>query len=284
MIRRPMILLFSMAVLTAFTEAQSDETESKSRFEGSVAGESRELVAAMVFHWCPAGEFTMGSPPSESGRNSFEAQQKEILKAGYWLQETEVTQKQWKDLMGTTPWKGQENVQDGENNAASYIDQRAAVEFCRKLTARELAAGRLPSGWAYSLPSEAQWEYGCRAGTRTAYSFGDDVTHLGDYAWWGGFQGGGTAKLEQYAHPVAQKKPNAWGLKDMHGNVHEWCSDVSWPESRCASATLENHRVFRGGSWAISETYCRSASRARLLADAKHSFIGFRVAAMRSSE
>lgn len=279
--QRPLRQLIAI-VLMLITEAKAETPDPKHTFEGLKAGDSRELVTAMTFRWCPPGKFTMGSPPFEHGRNSFETQQEEVLGSGYWLQETEVTQGQWKSLMGTTPWNGEELVQSGSDYAASYISQESAVEFCQRLTKREQSAGQLPNGWIYALPSEAQWEYACRAGTTTAYSFGDNESKLNEHAWWGGISGDGNTKSEQYAHPVGRKKPNAWGLKDMYGNLWEWCSDESWPESRSASATELHHRVYRGGSWGIGATKCRSASRARLMADSRNSFIGFRVAAIRS--
>lgn len=280
--RRTLALLSVISVtLIAINNVESETPSSKARFEGQEAGERRELVTAMNFRWCPPGKFVMGSPPSEPGRNSFEAQQEEVISTGFWIKETEVTQGQWKTLMDTSPWAGQELVQEGSDYAASYISQKDAVDFCQKLTAREQATGQLPIGWGYALPSEAQWEYACRGGTTTSYSFGEDASKLDEYAWYGALSGDGNATKKQHAHPVGQKKPNPWGLKDMHGNVWEWCSDLNWPESRTASVSEVHHRVFRGGSWAISAPYCRSASRARLAVNDRYCFIGFRIAAIR---
>jgi formylglycine-generating enzyme required for sulfatase activity len=127
-----------------------------------------------------------------------------------------------------------------------------------------------------SLPTEAQWEYACRAGTKTAFGFGDDDTDLRDYAWYAANSGGKT-------HPVGQKKPNAWGLYDMHGNVWEWCSDW-WADSYANAGTRDPEgpdsgicRVLRGGSWLYSPWYCRSAGRIRYDPGLRDDGSGFRV-------
>src|SRR5213075_1862730 len=123
------------------------------------------------------------------------------------------------------------------------VSWRSAVEFCRLLTEQERKAGRLPPGWEYRLPTEAQWEYACRAGTQTTYSFGDDESRLADFAWY--------MENSHLTHEVGQKLPNAWGLHDMHGNVCEWCSD--WYQDLLGGRTdpeandRPSFRVDRGG-------------------------------------
>ncbi len=208
---------------------------------GTKPGEVREITlpggVTLNQVWCPPGTFTMGSPASEKGRDVNEAPVQVTLTKGFWLGQTEVTQSQWTAVMGAAskPWSGKEYVKEGPTFPASYIshgvntdgtiEADSATAFCEKLTEIERKAGRLPTGWKYSLPTEAQWEYACRAGTKTKYSFGDDESQLDEYAWWGGRTGNGNAKTEQYAHTVATKKPNPWGLSDMHGNLWEWCQD-----------------------------------------------------------
>jgi formylglycine-generating enzyme required for sulfatase activity len=131
----------------------------------------------------------------------------------------------------------------------------------RKLTDRDRKAGKLPEGYAYRLPTEAEWEYACRAGSETEYCFGDSADRLGEYAWYSSNSGKRT-------HPVAQKQPNAWGLSDMHGNVWEWCQDW-YGESYYRSSPTEDpqgpasgkYRVLRGGSWDNASADCRSAGR-----------------------
>ena len=158
----------------------------------------------------------MGSPKDETNRFDDEEQVAVTLTQPFGLGKYEVTQGQWKSVMGTEPWEGQSSVQIGEDNPATYVSWDDATEFCKKLTQRE------STGEEYRLPTEAEWEYACRAGTTTAYSFGDDEKQLGEYAW---FNGNALDVDEKYAHAVGLKKPNPWGLHDMHGNVAEWCSD-----------------------------------------------------------
>jgi sulfatase modifying factor 1 len=204
-----------------------------------------------------------------------------FLSQGYWLGKYEVTQAEWKQVMRTEPWKGQEHVIEGDEIPATYVNWEDATEFCRKLTEEERKAGRLPDGWEYRLPTEAQWERACRARSATAFSFGDDAEQVGDYAWWGAFDNG-NARNEQYAHKVGLKKSNPWGLHDMHGNVWEWCRD--WytgelpggrdPEVREGGPD----RVLRSGGWNDPPRICRSASRLRYDPSSRRKNVGLRVA------
>jgi sulfatase modifying factor 1 len=255
--------------------------------EGTKAGEERDDNGLkMKFVWCPPGTFTMGSPKSESGRVDDENQVQVRLTKGFWIGKYEVTQGEWERVMGTTPWKGQDWVKEGSRYAATYVSWEDATEFVAKLTTQERQAGRLPAGWRYTLPTEAQWEYACRAGTQTAYGFGGDATRLSDYAWWGGLKGNGNAKSEQYAHEVGLKKANAWGLHDMHGNVSEWCRD--WYEETLPGgadperATKAFYRVIRGGSWSSQAVSGRTAFRHLGEPGYRLFHLGFRV--VRSSE
>jgi formylglycine-generating enzyme required for sulfatase activity len=244
----------------------------------------------MKLVWCPPGAFTMGSPATEKFRSPDENQVGVTLTHGFWAAATETTQGQWMALMGASsqPWKGREFLHDGPNfpamhishgmNADRTIELFSATAFCEKLTTIERAAGRLPAGWKYALPTEAQWEYMCRAGTKTKYSFGDDETSLGEYAW---FAGNAYEIGENYARTVGTRKPNPWGFFDLHGNVYEWCRDgyshklLGGRDPLNASAI--NRRVLRGGSWINNSASARSAIRDGAAPDERSHLIGFRV-------
>ena len=247
----------------------------------------------MVLIEIPAGKFTMGSPEDEKDRKGDEVQVRVTLTKPFGLGKTEVTQGQWKRLMGTEPWDGQKYVKADKDCPATFVSYFDAVEFCEKLTELERESGTLKAGEEYRLPTEAEWEYACRAGTETAFSFGDG-SKLNAHAWWGGFDfrtsstgedntGGGNAAREQYAHKVGMKKPNPWGLHDMHGNVLEWCSD--WYGKALLSGGVDpvgpeegTDRVNRGGSWGDDPGFCRSAARGGNNPSGGNFGLGFRVA------
>jgi formylglycine-generating enzyme required for sulfatase activity len=208
----------------------------------------------------------MGSPNTELGDGGKhiedESPQHEVrISRDFYMAKTEVTQGQWKAIMGTEPWKGKEYVKEGENYPASYVSWTQAGEFCQRLSKQEEKQGR-----KYRLPTEAEWEYACRAGTRTKYSFGEDEGKLSEYAW---FDTNAKNAGESYAHEVGQKKANGNGLHDMHGNVSEWCSDHYDPKyyansekvDPIASTSSRKGRVTRGGNWFGTQGFCRSAAR-----------------------
>ena len=194
----------------------------------------------------------------------------------------EVTQAQWRAVMGTEPWDGKPDAKSDDSNAASYISWDDAIQFCETLSKK--------TGKTVSLPTEAQWEYACRAGSKTEYCFGDDESRLVDYAWYCE-----NAEMigEKFAHSVGQKKPNAFGLYDMHGNVSEWCRDwygVNFyaraqdvdPENTIAG----NYHVIRGGSWNSLDVLCRAVHRSRFSPNYR-SFMsrrGFRVVVVSGSD
>jgi formylglycine-generating enzyme required for sulfatase activity len=215
----------------------------------------------------PAGTFIMGSPEDEVGRQGLETQHEVTISRPYCLGIYEVTQDEYATVMGTNPSSFR-----GVRNPVENISWDEAVSFCKKLSEmpEEKAARR-----EYRLPTEAEWEYACRAGSDAAYSFGDSTDPLDEHAWFG--------EQSKGTHPVGEKKPNRWGLYDMHGNVWEWCED--WLGSYPSGAAIDPHgpaqgqvRAFRGGSWDFGAAYCRSASRLAISPSFRTSFYGLRVA------
>ena len=211
----------------------------------------------MKFRLIPVGEFEMGSPKDEVGRNDQDQElHSEGIEQAYYLSATEVTQAQWGLVMQTEPWKEEGwGVQKSGLSPATFVSLSDAKEFCRKLSDI--------TGEAHRLPSEPEWEYACRSGTKSSYSFDGGVEQLPDHAW---YDANTELNEEAYAHDVGQKKPNGFGLFDMHGNVWEWF----------AGETAEESGV-RGGGWIFTENECRSASRMLVPLDTRNYNIGFRV-------
>ncbi|MCR5163123.1 MAG: SUMF1/EgtB/PvdO family nonheme iron enzyme [Thermoguttaceae bacterium] len=209
-----------------------------------------------AFRWCPPGEFMMGSTNGDSDEKPVH---KVTLTRGFWLLETEVTQAMWESVMG-------ENLSEfkGDRNPVECVSWDDSQEFCKKLSQK--------LGRQVQLPTEAQWEYACRTGTT-----GDYAGTLDEMAWYSSNSGGTT-------HAVGQKKPNAWGLYDMHGNVWEWCSDYldkeyysRSPMSDPENTTASSSRVLRGGCWELNARYCRSACRYSRSPDFRYYDLGLRI-------
>jgi len=214
----------------------------------------------LVLVWVPAGSFDMGRSPNEQDSASNEDPQHSVtLTQGFRIGKYEVTKRQWTALMGTTPWSGYPGVLSNLDSPAVYISWNDAQAFVTALNTY--------TSQTFRLPSEAQWEYACRAVTITRFYWGDDATYtsIDAYAWW---SGNAYDANERYAHVVGLKLPNAWGLYDMSGNVYEWCEDwyaanayPSVPDTDPMGPASGQYRVVRGGSWYDAPTYCRSASR-----------------------
>ena len=227
--------------------------------------------------WINPGTFMMGSPENELGRGDNETRHQVTLTQGYWLGKYEVTQAQYEAVMGTNP-----SYFKGADLPVEQVTWNDATNFCAKLTEAEKAAGRLPVGYEYTLPTEAQWEYVCRAGTTTALNNGKNLSsaeecpEMDEVGWYVG-NGNNTT------YPVGQKQSNAWGLYDMHGNVFEWCLDWhgDYPTSAVTDPTgpeMGSKRIVRGGSWYYSAKNCRSAKRNFGAPDLSGNNVGFRVA------
>jgi formylglycine-generating enzyme required for sulfatase activity len=213
----------------------------------------------------PPGTFTMGS--NDGDPDEMPVHEVKISRP-FHLGVHEVTNAQWQAVMGNVPsaWRGD----DQPVETVSWTD---AIAFCRTLTAlpAERAAGRV-----YRLPTEAEWEYACRAGTKSEFSFGGDRSLLPDHAWFSSNSGGQT-------RPVGLKKPNPWGLYDMHGNVWEWCGDGYGPFSEGIATdptglATAQAKVYRGGNWGRVARDCRSAKRQGINPEHRDHYRGFRVA------
>ena len=219
----------------------------------------------------PAGKFIMGSPKNEPRRRTDETERSVTISQPFYMSATEITQGQWKAVMKTTPWAEKSWVKEGDDYAAAYISWNDAREFCARLSQRE--------GRKYRLPTEAEWEYACRAGSKTAFAFGSDASTITKHAWVGA---NAFDMDEKYAHRVGRKEANAFGLYDMHGNNWEWCGD--WYSQPTAKAQVDpagpdtgEKRVIRGGSWHGTPALCRSACRFKRDAEMRINDLGFRV-------
>jgi formylglycine-generating enzyme required for sulfatase activity len=190
----------------------------------------------------------------------------------FWMGKFEVTQAEYEQLTGKNP----SHFPGDTNRPVEKVSFNDAVTFCSTLTARERAAGRLTPTWEYRLPTEAEWEYACRAGSTNLFSFGDDSAVADKYAWT--IENG-----ETITHPVGQKRPNAWGLYDMHGNVWEWCSDwfAPYPAGLLTDPigpTEGKYKVFRGGGWNNDVAMARCSNRFMMEPNKGIHFVGFRLA------
>ncbi|MBI2947870.1 MAG: formylglycine-generating enzyme family protein [Verrucomicrobia bacterium] len=224
--------------------------------------------------WISPGTFLMGSPPDEADRGLDEGPQVKIAIAhGYWIGKCEVTQAQYRDVMGINP----SHFTGDASRPVEKVSWQEALEYCARITALEQAAGTLPEGFAFRLPTEAEWEYACRAGTASRFSYGDDLgySQLGSHAWF-------TGNSSSTTNPVGTRRPNPWGLHDMHGNVWEWCLD-HWASAGPNEGSLESRneqgslRTARGGSWLYDGRFCRSANRDDYFKSSRCSDLGFRV-------
>ena len=238
----------------------------------------------MKLVYIPSGEFMMGSGSSAAQLAREYDIQEEVfadefphhkvhISEGFWMGQTEVTQGQYESVMNAKPWSGKSFVREDADYPAVYVTWEDANDFCNKLSQQE--------GKTYRLPTEAEWEYACRAGTKTRFSFGDSDSSLYDHAW---FWDNTYEKGQDYAHSVGQEKANPWDLYDMHGNVWEWCSDRYAEDYYANGPSVDPNgpssgatRSLRGGSWANTETYLRCSCRDGYDPDVVRDSVGFRV-------
>ena len=218
----------------------------------------------------PPGEFDMGSPPTEAGRNASEALHRVRLTKPFYLAATEITQGQWQAVMGKNP-----SFFVGESLPVDTVSWDEAAEFCRRLSIRE--------GATYRLPTEAEWEYACRAGTPTPFHTGatlstSQANYNGQYSYGAGKKG----EFREETTPVGTFAPNAWGLHDLHGNVWEWCADwygdyAPGPATDPVGPPAGQTRAVRGGCWINFPAVCRSANRGGTVPGSWNFNFGFRI-------
>jgi formylglycine-generating enzyme required for sulfatase activity len=259
-----------------------------SSFGATKPGEQRS-VDGIALRWCPPGRFVMGSPPGEAGHRPDEAQVEVTLTRGFWIAAYETTQGEWQRIVGSFPDKQPTaDAGKGDRFPVYWINFEEAEAFCRAITGRARASRAIPARWEFRLPTEAQWEYACRAGTSTATSFGNRLAR--EQANFGGepLNGAAGGPALHRASPVGSYPANPWGICDMHGNIFEWCRD--WyharlpggvdPDLRDTRGTANRDgtysRVRRGGAW-DDEAACRSAFRLRYEPERRADHIGFRV-------
>lgn len=260
----------------------------------NVAASERAVTnkLGMTFVYVPAGQFLMGSPKDEMGRDWNEQLHSVTISKGFYIQESEVTQGQWKKLVGFNP---SSFTDCGENCPVDTVSWEQCIEFIRVLNEWEGTT-------KYRLPTEAEWEYACRAGSITAFANGDITQDfcapiepaLDEISWYCGNSGYKNPPDVLRPHPVKTKKPNRWGIYDMHGNVQEWCMDsCGWKSSwfgRTGAVTSTykdniadpiskegDRRIIRGGGWHQPPKYCRSANRSFYKPVAKRNSLGFRI-------
>ena len=260
--------------------------------EGKTPGEGFVNSIGMTFRWCPPGRFTMGSEKTKSAVTRDRKPVQVTLSKGFWTGEHEVTQREYKVVMKKT-------VPPGftvHKNAPFWgvTESKQITEFCKKLSELERKAGTLPDGWLYVCPTEAEWEYACRASSTATFCFGDSVEELGFYAnfadnalltanpnyYWA--ESRANDGVGESLAPVGSYRPNAWGLRDMHGNVAEVVADHLLPElpggkDPLARVQKNGKTQIRGGAWCSLPLYCESSFRNSVPGRKKYNFVGFRV-------
>lgn len=251
-------------------------TPSSGRMEGEAAGE-RRVFGGIEMVWCPPGQFMMGSPEpwifevsqwlfifgGEEGRSDLESRHGVKLTSGFWLAKTETTQDQWEEIAGQNP-----SHFKGENLPVEKVSWKDVQKWLEEINLKY----PLPEGWAWDLPTEAQWEFACRAGKSGGY----EGWKLDEVGWYDVNSG-------NQSHPVGEKRANDWGLHDMHGNVWEWCRDwfEDYPPGGAVDPTGPAKgiaRIHRGGGWSNAAHHCRAAYRASDTPGTRLKNLGFRVA------
>jgi len=288
--RRSLLLSLTGAAVTLVSRAPHAQGEVAS-FRGQRAGDERAIDDMRVC-WCPPGRFIMGSPRNEPERRPGEDQVEVSLTKGFWMAKYETTQGQWMRAMVGLPGSLTVELPRGDDYPVGNVNFAECEAFCAEMTARGRRSGELPAGWEFRLPTEAQWEYACRAGTTTATSFGESLSSTQANFKGAPYNGGAPGPSLKQAARVGSYPANAWGLHDMHGNIYEWCRD--WYHARLPggvdpdlhdakdTATRSEHgdvsRSRRGGCWADEGWPLRTAFRLRFEPERRYDHIGFRAA------
>lgn len=271
--------------------------------ELAIAGRERnDNVVKMVFCWCPPGRFSMGGGPKSTKLKNYYLNGPPglvTLSRGFWMGKYEVTQAQWQTIMGRSLVQQRaldptqpRSLGDGSKRSDAgvgpdfpvyYTSFQDAEEFCHRLTKAEREAGRLDALSIYRVPTAAEWEFACRAGTTTATAYGNRLSS--DQANFDGrapFNGGAMGAYMRMVQRVGRYPPNAWGLHDMHGNLWEWCRDDPRAPTHLAPPPVRRkhpgpEKPIRGGSWYDPGQYCLSTSWFRIRITGRGSGLGFRV-------
>ena len=260
---------YTVSVTNTFGSVESAQIDLQTNTHRVASAANLEML------WVPEGNFTMGSPTTETGRNTNETEHNVSLSQGFYLGKYEVTQAQYAVVMSGNANSLNASPSYWPNNPNRPVEKVSWDDvqiFLTRLNASEQAAGRLPSGWSYVLPTESQWEYACRAGTTTAYSWGATIA---------------TSNANYYntidqTTDVGQYAANPWGFFDMHGNVWEWTADwyavySSGAQTDPTGPASGSARVYRGGAWNYAGTDLRSAQRHGNTPGTRYASIGFRV-------
>jgi formylglycine-generating enzyme required for sulfatase activity len=255
-----------------------------------LAADTRE-IEGIRFCWCAPGRFRMGSPVSEPGHRDDEAQADVTIAQGFWMAAGETTQGQWRRIAGAFPGEGPSAAFGlGDDIPLYWVSYLEAEAFCDALTARARRGSAIEPDQAFRLPTEAQWEYACRAGTTTPFAFGEALTPAHANIGPERPEGDRSRPPDRQATPAGRYAANAWGLYDMHGNLFEWCRD--WYHARLPGGVDPDlsdvkgqpnrdgtySRVRRGGAWNDPSRFCRSAMRLRYEPERRSDHIGFRAA------
>jgi sulfatase modifying factor 1 len=293
------VLLASTFLALASTKSagagdDTPRTKILADFGGTKEGAHRD-VAGVKLCWCPAGKFKTGSPRGEPEWRPGEEQVEVTLSKGFWIGKFEVTQGDWKRVVGKLPGELTAELPEGDDYPVGNVNFAEAEAFCEKLTLLARKSGELPKEWEFRLPTEAQWEYACRAGTTTATSFGDSLSSKQANFKGKPYNGGEPGPSLGRAAKVGSYPANPWGVHDMHGNTYEWCrdwyhrklpggTDPDLHDAKSTATKSENgdiSRSRRGGCWADEGWPCRSAFRLRFEPERRYDHIGFRVVAVR---